>query len=111
MKNFALFLAFFSLLFSCSGDCLACHPKLKPTINRDQRHKPMLDCIDCHNKDLSSTGECGSDCFDCHKPKKIMKGNVAAHNVIASCIQCHAGIQNESLLAPPPNFSSSSLFE
>lgn len=68
---------------------MTCHPKLMPTINQDQRHKPMLTCIRCHSADTNAMAECGSDCFACHPVEKIEKHDIAEHRVIRGCRNCH----------------------
>lgn len=76
-------------LFSCTGDCLTCHPKLVPTIQDDERHRPMLTCIKCHSPEGGDMAECGSDCFGCHPIEIIEKANVPEHAVIRGCRDCH----------------------
>ena len=91
MKHFILLISFTAYLLACTGDCLTCHPKLVPTINEDERHKPMLTCINCHSADPNSMAECGDDCFSCHPMEKINKANVREHDVIQACRDCHVG--------------------
>jgi hypothetical protein len=62
-----------------------------PTINEDERHKPMLTCINCHSADPNSMAECGDDCFSCHPMSKINDANVREHDVIQKCRDCHVG--------------------
>jgi len=83
-------------LFACTGDCLTCHPALKPTILTDLRHKPMLTCINCHSANPSSMAECGNDCFACHPMAKINNG-VKEHEVIQGCKNCHVKMKQELL--------------
>lgn len=88
--KYILFLILFSVfLFACTGDCLSCHPKLVKTIDTDERHKPMLTCINCHSADPNKMADCGADCFACHSMKKIYAAKVKEHNVIQSCRECH----------------------
>jgi len=89
MKYLLLLLLIKNFLFSCTGDCLTCHPKLIPTIHTDKRHSPMLTCIKCHSADPKSMSECGDDCFACHSMKKINSVGVKEHNVIQKCRDCH----------------------
>lgn len=90
-----------NLLFACSGDCLTCHPALLPAINSDDRHKPMLTCIECHSADPDSMAECGSDCFSCHSVEKIEKVNVKEHRVIRECRDCHLQLKKELFSVHP----------
>ena len=102
MKKITLiFLLLTFKLLACTGDCLTCHPALIPTIQTDERHKPMLGCINCHSADPNSMAECGSDCFSCHTKEKIDKPHVREHDVIESCRQCHMKMKRESFEAPP----------
>ena len=96
MKKMILFLgvsALFSPLFACTGDCLTCHPKLVPTVEKDPRHKPMLDCIKCHSADPNAMAECGSECFACHPVEKIESVDVEEHKVIRGCRDCHVKLK------------------
>lgn len=107
MKGLIL-LSFLSYqLFGCTGDCLTCHPILVPTIEQDERHKPMLTCINCHSVDPNSMAECGSDCFGCHSMKKINAAGVREHDVIQGCRDCHVGA-NEKLFDLSKSFDQSS---
>ncbi len=96
---FTLLLFTFSL-FACTGDCLTCHPALVPTINEDERHKPMLTCIECHSPEVNTMSECGSDCFACHPIDKIEKNNIKEHRIIRGCRDCHVQLKKEMLQAP-----------
>ena len=96
MKSIVIILTLLSFkLFACTGDCLTCHPALLPTINEDERHKPMLGCIECHTADLNSMAECGSDCFSCHPIEKIEKPGIKQHKVIRECRDCHLQLKKE----------------
>ena len=93
-------ISFFVLsLIACTGDCLTCHPKLVPTIDSDERHKPMLTCIECHSPEPNSMAECGDDCFGCHSISKIESAGVAEHMVIRECRDCHVEKANEIMRA------------
>lgn len=107
MKYLILIVIFASYVFACTGDCLTCHPKLLPTIDKDLRHKPMLICINCHSAEPNSMAECGSDCFSCHPMSKINKANVREHDVIQECRDCHVGAK-EKLFDPNSKFDRSS---
>ena len=97
MKKIVSIFIFLTLsLFACTGDCLTCHPALKPTILTDLRHKPMLTCINCHSATPSSMAECGNDCFACHPMEKINNG-VKEHEVIQGCKDCHVKMKQELL--------------
>lgn len=88
--KYLLYMILFSVsLLACTGDCMSCHPKLVPTINEDERHKPMLTCINCHSADPNKMADCGADCFACHSMTKIYEANVKEHDVIQSCRDCH----------------------
>lgn len=92
---FSLLLLTFSL-FACTGDCLTCHPALQENILTDQRHNPMLTCINCHSANLDAMGDCGNDCFACHPMEKINNG-VKEHEVIQGCKDCHTQMKQELL--------------
>lgn len=83
----------FATLYACTGDCLTCHPKLLPTIQKDPRHKPMLGCIECHSADPNAMAECGSECFTCHPVEKVENIGVKEHEVIRGCRDCHVQIK------------------
>lgn len=85
----------FGSLLACTGDCLTCHPKLVPTIEKDARHKPMLTCIKCHSANPNAMAECGSDCFACHPVEKIEKVDVKEHKVIRGCRDCHVKLKKQ----------------
>lgn len=99
MRILLLLLLFISYLFSCSGDCLSCHPKLAKNILMDERHKPMLTCIACHKNEESGISECGKDCFACHDVKKI-DNSVEEHQVIEGCRNCHMNLPDTLDSAP-----------
>jgi hypothetical protein len=82
-------------LLACTGDCLTCHPALEANIQNDERHKPMLGCINCHAADPSKMADCGSDCFGCHPMEKIDKTGVREHGVIRQCRECHMRMKEE----------------
>ena len=88
MRILLLSFIFLQLSWSCSGDCLSCHPKLKETILTDKRHSPMLTCIACHKDETGGQSACGNDCFSCHPIEKI-DPRVKEHKVIESCRNCH----------------------
>jgi len=100
MKKIAVFFIVigFIKLFACNGDCLSCHPTLKKNILSDERHKPMLTCIECH-KDNAGTSECGEDCFACHSMKKINDSGISQHSVVKDCRECH--LKTDNVLAMP----------
>lgn len=100
MKVLIAALLFTIGLFACTGDCLTCHPALVPTINEDQRHKPMLGCIACHKANPNSMAECGNDCFACHTMEKINKPGVNEHKVIQGCRDCHMRMKEELFRIP-----------
>ncbi len=91
-----LFIFTFSLgVFACTGDCLTCHPNLVPTIEEDNRHKPMLTCINCHSPDPNKMADCGADCFACHPISKINGLGIKEHNIIQECRDCHVKLKKE----------------
>lgn len=92
---FWLFLV--GMAYSCSGDCLSCHPKLQDTIMSDERHKPMLNCIGCHKEESTGTDECGKDCFACHRVDSI-DNSIKEHEVITTCRDCHTSLETDSIL-------------
>jgi len=102
---YIIFVFSFSLL-ACTGDCMSCHPKLIPTIDKDERHKPMLTCIKCHPAESNNTAECGDDCFSCHPMSKIYATKIKQHLVIQNCIDCHEA-DNEKLFDASGHFDQS----
>jgi hypothetical protein len=96
MKRFLLICLLSSAaLLACTGDCLTCHPALEANIHKDERHKPMLGCINCHSPDPEKAADCGSDCFGCHPIEKIDNANVREHDVIRKCRDCHMRMKEE----------------
>ncbi len=95
MKILILILSISVALLACTGDCLTCHPNLVPTIDEDQRHKPMLTCIQCHSPDPNKMADCGADCFACHPMSKINGLGIKEHNVIQECRDCHVKMKEE----------------
>ena len=67
---FFLFLSIYA--YACSGDCMACHPILKESIDQ-KHHKILSSCIACHTKTPDTMTECGGDCFACHSQNKLIK--------------------------------------
>lgn len=107
MKLLTVLILFAStLLLACTGDCLTCHPSLLPTIGSDERHKPMLTCIECHSANPDSMAECGSDCFACHPVEKIEKVNLKEHMLIRQCRDCHLQLKNELFSVQPDDGQS-----
>ena len=105
--KYIVYILFLSIsLFACTGDCLSCHPKLIPTINEDERHKPMLSCKNCHSVKPNVMAECGDDCFSCHPMSKINAANVREHDVIQICRDCHVGV-DEKLFDTTNTFNQS----
>jgi len=100
MKLLILLFTLTLALFSCTGDCLTCHPNLVPTIDEDKRHKPMLTCIKCHSANPNSMADCGSDCFACHPMSKINGLGIKEHDVIQGCRDCHVKMK-EALFGIP----------
>ncbi len=98
MRYFLLFLVFFTYLFSCSGDCISCHPTLEKSIKKSF-HKDLSSCVICHNKLSSSMSQCGGDCFSCHSQNKLIKSDTLQHQNLALCKQCH--ISKEDFLSYP----------
>ncbi|MCX6073684.1 MAG: hypothetical protein NTY39_05115 [Campylobacterales bacterium] len=95
MKWIVIMIGFTISGWSCTGDCMTCHPALLKTINTDLRHKSMLTCIKCHSADPAKMGDCGSDCFACHPIAKIEGARVAEHTVIRECRDCHMKLKTK----------------
>lgn len=91
MRFVIVALAFWSLLFACSGDCVSCHAGLDYV--RDKRHAPMRECKSCHTDEKMAKidmGGCGQDCFACHNAQKLMSSDLFdEHRVLQECIECH----------------------
>ncbi len=110
-------------LFACSGDCVACHPKLiKKDGKMDRDHMILNKCKTCHQdgtkiemlsdsnasvpkfkivkvKEVSEDThtECGSDCWQCHDIKKVSNINIPEHKVLKDCIACHVKLDKNLL--------------
>lgn len=95
MKILLFILALILNIYACTGDCLTCHPNLVPTIEEDERHKPMLACINCHSADPNKMADCGADCFSCHPMSKINGLGIKEHEVIQGCRDCHVKLKQE----------------
>ncbi|WP_457594436.1 hypothetical protein [Hydrogenimonas sp.] len=89
-------------LFACSGDCLACHPVLKKSIDAPH-HRVIKRCIECHKGRSTGASSCGSDCFDCHDRNRLARSSLPEHRAIAGCARCH--ISPKELMAPGDPFS------
>ncbi len=92
---------------------MTCHPNLVPTIEEDQRHKPMLECINCHSANANTMADCGSDCFACHPISKINGLGIKEHEVIQGCRDCHVKMKEELFGIPTKGQSTlkDSLFD
>lgn len=99
MKRIILALAtLITLLFSCSGDCLSCHPALN--LESDVRHQSLATCIACHSAETLTQSDmgaaCGQDCFACHDAGKIAQSGVEEHHVLQGCIACHTTLKESA---------------
>ena len=99
-----LFLSLYS--YSCSGDCMSCHPVLKESI-KEKHHQVLTTCIACHTKTPTTMVECGGDCFACHSQNKLIESNRIEHQNLASCKECH--INKEDLFNYPAINNNSTL--
>jgi len=136
MRFFLILAGLFSLLTmdigACSGECIACHPKLiKKDGKMDDNHKILNRCKNCHRdgtkiemldsnqsdrakfnivnvKDLneSTHTECGSDCWQCHDIKEVSKINIAEHKVLKKCIECHISVDKSLLGTESPSLDN-----
>ncbi len=94
MKKIVLFITIFiTAIFACSGDCTACHPVLKKSIDKSY-HVVMKRCIDCHKNSTGGMNECGGDCFSCHSEQKLIKSPLKEHQAIKECSSCHIDRKN-----------------
>ena len=84
-----------TFLFACTGDCIACHPILKKSINKPY-HQILKSCITCHKDNAGPVNECGGDCFKCHPREKLINSNRVEHQEISKCKECHIDV-NELL--------------
>jgi hypothetical protein len=86
-----------SFLYACTGDCIACHPVLKKSID-EPHHVILKSCINCHTKNVGPVNECGGDCFACHPKSKLINSNRVEHQEVSKCSQCHVDVKD--LLTP-----------
>ncbi|MCJ8325624.1 MAG: hypothetical protein MJK08_00860 [Campylobacterales bacterium] len=93
MKIICLLIFSFFYAYSCSGDCMACHPVLKKTIN-SKYHLVLKSCINCHKTTPDSMSSCGGDCFSCHSQNKLIKTKLKEHQDLASCKACHVNTED-----------------
>lgn len=97
MRKIALFFALCVAAFAdCGGDCASCHFSID---YKDERHKIMLDCKNCHTdenlKSQMRINGCGRDCFECHSVSKINAVAIKEHIELNTCISCHTKIDNK----------------
>jgi len=139
--RFFIFVGLFCFLFlkdvtACSGECVACHPKLiKKNGKMDKNHVILNRCKNCHrdgtkieviDKNVSeinvsnikivkfegnitastSHTECGDDCWKCHDIKKVSLINIAEHKVLTTCIECHTKIDKDFLKSGSPSLDN-----
>ena len=142
--RFLIFISLFCFFLlenvtACSGDCVACHPKLiKKDGKMDKKHEVLERCKTCHMDDSkieiidknvseinssnikifknegNSTAntnhtECGSDCWQCHDIIKVSSINIAEHKVLKKCIECHITIDKNFLKKETPNLNNTLL--
>ncbi len=96
--------------WSCSGDCLSCHPALAKNILSDERHKPMLTCKACHMNEEAGMSACGKDCFECHAIEKIDK-SVVEHDVIQKCRACHMQMPKKLNIVPETSSDAGTMYD
>ena len=92
-KYLLLITLFITSIFACSGDCIACHPVLKNSINKSY-HVVMKKCISCHKENTGGMSECGGDCFACHNEQKLINSPLLEHQAIKECSSCHIDKKN-----------------
>lgn len=89
LKLFFIVGLLFGYLNACTGDCFSCHQSLLSGIEKDDRHKSMKICANCHSPNPKSMAECGPDCFSCHPKEKLESGKIKEHAPIKTCRECH----------------------
>jgi len=94
-KIILIFAFFYNIIYSCTGDCLACHENLKNSLELDH-HKILKTCISCHSDNIGKMSSCGEDCFACHDKQKLIYSKRVEHQAIAKCSKCHN--KKESIL-------------
>lgn len=105
MKIFLFVLLIFTTsLFSCSGDCISCHPKLENSISKPH-HQILKSCIKCHTTLPEGMSSCGGDCFECHSQSKLIKSKRVEHQSLQKCKTCHI---NKEDLFKIPNINNNS---
>lgn len=109
-KSFILINLLIAIAWSCSGDCLSCHPALAKNILSDPRHKPMLTCKKCHMNEEAGMSACGKDCFECHAIEKIDK-SVVEHEVIESCRSCHMKMPAKLDIVPETSSDQGTMYD
>ncbi|WP_024953625.1 hypothetical protein [Sulfurospirillum arcachonense] len=97
-----------TLLLSCSGDCMKCHPNLVKDGSLDKDHMILTSCKECHtieNGDLEKMGSlCGQDCWDCHSVEKTKQVQNEAHYALDRCIKCHSKLNKDDFLNNSTNW-------
>lgn len=90
MKRFIISICIIitNFAYACTGDCIACHPVLKKSIE-ESHHRILKSCIECHKNNTGNTGSCGKDCFDCHDKQKLIASSLPEHRAIKNCSKCH----------------------
>jgi hypothetical protein len=95
MRTVVVFFLFFVGLFACAGDCMSCHPVLKPGIENDRDHRVMLTCKECHTQSTNPSAPCGGNCFACHAPSSIPQ-SIEQHKPLPGCRECHIGVNDNT---------------
>ncbi len=108
IKKILLLCIFCIYAYSCSGDCMACHPVLQNSI-KEKHHEILKTCISCHTKTPDTMSQCGGDCFACHSQNTLIKSNRLEHQNLETCKKCH--INKEDLFNPPSINSGSTLID
>ena len=96
MRLFVMMALFISVLMSCGGTCVNCHPNLLKNGNYDKDHIILKSCDGCHkNHEGAKNSPCGGDCWDCHVIKEVMESGVIEHKNLRYCLSCHVKLNRQ----------------
>ncbi|MDR0665184.1 MAG: hypothetical protein LBF86_06655 [Helicobacteraceae bacterium] len=110
MRYIVQFIILSSIALACSGDCVSCHATLNDKTGRDDDHKVLLKCVDCHLEIASPNAECGGNCFVCHSQNSI-DVSVSEHKTLGDCKSCHISASSADISSKFFNFNPNETLE